>query len=310
MSDYTFRRDLEDYGNYFITDQLESNLTSWLSWSFLGIKAFDNISLNETAANGGDKSRLYPLNDPRYTTRTIWQGYRSDWCWETGVENSTQPIDISGVWVNSTFYPTTGSSKPHYINYPNGQVVFSSALPATSVVQIEYSPKLISIRKSDDAWFRGIMFGTLNPADPQFSASNPSGQWTQLPENRVTLPVIVVEPTFKVSSKPLELGGSARVRYEDFLLHVISESRFDRNTITNILEDQKDKRIMSFDKNEIDYPLDYRGSPVPSAMTYPELCDAHPWLQIRIEDSQTTSQQQIGKVWWSTCRLTLGIDGA
>lgn len=308
MSDYTFRKDLPDYGNYLVTDQLETNLTSWLSWSFLGIKGFENITLNQTAPHGGDKSRLYPLNDPRYTTRTVWQGSRQDWCWETGVPNSSQPINISGVWVNSTFYPTTGSSKPHYINYPNGQVVFTTALPATSIVQIEHSPKLISIRKSDDAWFKGIMAGTYRVDDPQFTGSSPSGQWTQLPENRVSFPVIVVEPTFKVGSKPLEIGGSARIRNEDFILHVITETRYDRNTITNILEDQKDKRIMSYDKNEIDYPLNYRGTPVPSAMTYPELCANHPWTQIRIEDSQITSQQQIGKIWWSTCRLTLGID--
>lgn len=308
LDKYNFRGNITDYGNYLITEQLETNLTSWLGWSLLGIGAFQNVTRGMTVPYGGDRSRLRVANDPRYTTNTVWQGHRSDWCWESGIAYSSNPIHVSGVWVNGVFSTSTGTY-PHHINYNLGQVFFSGAIPATYVVQVERSDKFVTVKRSDDPWFKSILNGSLRVDDAQFSGTSPSGQWTQLAENRVVLPVLVVEPVMNAGGKPYELGGSSRIHREDFLIHVITETPWDRKRLVSILNDQQDKRIISFDMNAIQYPLDYRGTPTPSAMTYPQLCEAHPWLQIRVPAVVSVDNQPIGnKVWWSTCRFSLELD--
>lgn len=309
MDKYNFRGNTTDYSSFLITEQLETNLTTWLGWSLLGIGAFQNITRSTTVAYGGDPSRLRPVNDPRYTTNKVWQGNRSDWCWESGIAYNTQPISVSGVWVNGIFSSPTGTY-PHYINYEHGQVFFSGAIPATSVVQVERSQKFVTVRRSDEPWFKSIMNGSLRVDDAQFSGATPSGQWTGLAENRVCLPVLVVEPVLNPrTAKPLELGNTSRIQQEDFLVHIITETPWDRKRLSSILNDQYDKRIISFDMNTIDFPLDYRGTPTPSAMTYPQLCQTHPWLQIRVPEVTCVDNEPIGnKIWWSTCRFTLELD--
>lgn len=317
MDNFNFRGSTTDYGTYLITEQLETNLTTWLGWSLLGIGAFNNITRSTTVAYGGDPSRLRPALDPRIsgslttspTGSTIWQGNRSDWCWESGIAYTTQPINISGVWVNNTFSTPTGTY-PHRINYQNGQVIFSGSIPVTSVVQVERAQKFVTIRKSDDPWFKSILNGSLRVDDPQFSTNSPSGQWTQLAENRVVLPVLVVEPVLNPrTAKPLELGNTSRIQQEDFLIHIIAETPWDRKRLSSLLTDQYDKRIMSFDMNAVSFPLNYQGGPTPSAMTYPQLCQAHPWSQIRMADITCVDNQPIGnKIWWSTCRYILELD--
>src|SRR4051812_17342520 len=109
---FGFNTPVDNYGSYLLTEQIEGNLTSWLNWGLLSIGAFENITKGEQAVYTGDRSRLRPANDPRITstvnTSKVWQAHRPDWCWETGVNYATQPIDISGVWINNSFFPTTG----------------------------------------------------------------------------------------------------------------------------------------------------------------------------------------------------------
>jgi len=309
MDKYNFRGNYTQYGNYLWTDQLEINLISWLNWALLGIGAFENIHKDDAGVYGGDRSRLRAAIDPRYATNKVWQAHRPDWCWESGIAYGTQPIHVSGVWVNNSFYPTTGSTYAHYIDYPLGRVVFSSAIPATSIVQVEYSPKYVNIRRSDDPWFKQVMNGSLRVDDTQFTATNPSGQWTALPEQRLVLPALIIEPALHMNSIPYEMGNTSRIHEEDFLVHVIAENPFDRNILTSLLKDQSDKRIIGFDRNRAPMPLDIFGSPTPSAMTYPQLCEAYDFPQISINKVVTTNQEPIGnKIWWTTTRLTLELD--
>lgn len=309
MDNYNFRGTDLEYGKYLTTDQLEGNLYAWLSWSLLGVGAFENITKGQSGVYGGDRSKLKPVNDPRYGTNKVWQAHRGDWCWESGTAFTGDPIKVSGVWVNNSFYPTTGATNAHYIDYPNGRVVFSSAIPATSTVQVEYSPRRFSIRRSDEPFFKQIMNGTYRVDDPQFTGSNPSGQWTFLPENRVALPVLVIEPTLLAKTQPYEMGNTSRIYKEDFLIHAITENPYDRNFISNILRNQNDKRIIAFNRNTAVMPLNAYGTPSPSAMTYPQLCQNYPFQQITIADCFTTVEQPVGdRLWWSTTRMTLEFD--
>lgn len=308
MSDtYTFKGGVTQYGSAIITEQLEGNLYAWLQWSLLGIGAFENIVRGQVDSRNTDRSRLQRSTDPRYTAGTVWQGHRGDWCWESGINYSTQPIQVTGVWVNSVFTPIA-SGGPR-VNYPLGQVVFPTPLPATAVVQVAYSPRFVQVRRADEPWVKQVLFDTFR-ADRFLSPSASGGAgWDLLAESRVQLPAIVIEPVLNGSSFPSEIGNSAQVYREDFLLHVLAETPWDRKRLRDILRVQVDKRVPTFNRNEVTYPLDGYGRIVTGAMTYPDMCQAHPWTQARIVKATPTDQETIGNhLWWSTVRYSIEVD--
>ena len=83
-------------GNTLLNSELESNLKSFLDWSFLGIGGWSNISIPTSGAYGGTFDNLRLVDDPAYTAGQIWEAPRKDWVWETGTEYpGYNPINIS-----------------------------------------------------------------------------------------------------------------------------------------------------------------------------------------------------------------------
>lgn len=264
-------------GKSSIGTQTEVNLNHFLNWSMLNIGAFFNVdNIPESGAYGGDYSRLRLVNDPNYTNGQVWEAARSNWVYETGVAHSTQPIQISGVVVNNTFHPTTGTgSFSHYINHPYGRVVFDSAIDTSSTVKLRYSYKWVNIIDSDNPWFKELQFGSRRPDHSHFLQKG-SGAWDVLSHNRLQLPAIVVDASDKRVFQGYQLGGGQWVR-SDVYFHVFAETAWERNQIQDILSIQNEKSIFFFDVNTVDnatgFPLDYKGSLVSNAYMYPRLVD-------------------------------------
>lgn len=92
-------------------------------------------------------------------------------------------------------------------------------------------------------------------------------------------------------------------------MHVLAETPWERRRYHDILVEQYDKRIQSFDRNNITFPLDFQGTPISGAMTYPQLAQENPWRQMRVHNVQSTPQGEVGnKLFWTTVRYTLEID--
>ena len=125
--------------------------------------------------------------------------------WECN-PTTQQPINISGVFVDGTFYATGNVTKPFYVDYPNGRVVFDTALATTSTVQLEYSHKWVQIVPAQGVpWFREIQQGSFKNEDGfQVEAS---GGWAQLGQTRIQLPAIAVEVVPARSLEGYQLGG-------------------------------------------------------------------------------------------------------
>lgn len=302
---YGFKRPGE-YGAAVITENLEANLRSWLTWSLLGTGAFDNIVQGQAGAYGGNLSRLRPATDERYPARSVWEASRGDWVWESGLSYATQPKTISGLWVNSTWVPATSVGPyAHYVDYLRGRVVFASSIPATAVVQMEYSRRSVQVRGADEPWFREVVFGTYR-AD-RFDLPSPSGgAWGTLAEERVQLPAIVIEPTLYGTAEPYEIGSDNQRYQTDFLLHVLAETPWDRKRLRDLLVCQKDKTLKTFDVAQTAAPLDPLGRLTPGALTYPQSCEQAPWRPVTIARVVVTDQQPLGRYfWWATVRYTL-----
>lgn len=263
-----------EIGRALLSHNIVSNMVSFFDWGLLNVGGFTNVRLASSGAYGGDQSRLRLSDDPSYTKGQVWEGFRGNWVWESGLEYGYQPIRISGIYINNAYYPTTTTGTYAYvINYPLGRVVFDSAINTASVVKCEFSYKYVNVTTADVPWFREIMFNSLRVDDPQFHQYG-SGQWAVPAQMRVQLPAIVVEHGPSRKHTPHALGGGTRTQ-TDVLFHVFAETSYDRDQIVDIIDHQYEHTIDTYDYAIVldnnKFPLDHNGNIVPSALMYPVL---------------------------------------
>jgi hypothetical protein len=275
-ADHTRLKGVESYGRSLVSDQLEANLVSFFQWGLLGVGAFNNAYLATSGAYGGQWARLRLSEDPNYSGGQVWEGARQDWVWETGVDWTTQPIRVSGVYVNGTFYgPAATGGWSHHVNYPLGRVVFDAPIPTGSVVQCEHSWRLTSLTTADAPWWRQVHPHSQRVDSPEFLQYG-SGLWSILAQNRVQLPHVIVEATPIVQRRPYEIGNLTQVVSQVVDFHVLAETHWDRKQLHDVIMAQQEKRVIFFDKNDVfaaatGAPLDGNGSPASGGMMYPDL---------------------------------------
>ena len=275
MPTHTTLKGFTHIGESLACENIKSNLVSYFNWGFLCKGAFFNVSLGQAGSYGGYQHRLRLVNDPNYTRGQVWEGFRQDWVWESGVEYAYQPIAVSGVYVNSSFHSrtVTGTYK-HHVNYPLGRIIFDTAISPTSLVTAEYSYRWFHFISEDQAtWFKKIQFDSFR-VDSSHFLQDGSGAWEVLAYNRVQLPVVVVQTIPRRSFAGVQLGQGQYVR-QDILFHIFAETEVDRDKIFDAVSFQNNKTIHSYDLNKISnanrFPLDRNGTPVTGAMMYPDL---------------------------------------
>ena len=278
-----------------IHNEIQDNLVEWLDWGLLNKGNYFNVTLGELAPNGEDYSRLRLATNDHYTTGQVWEGFRKNWVWQSGINVPTMdpPIvgsnnempGISGVYVDGNFEPTSGvGAFSHHVDYFNGRVIFDEPIATGTVVQAEYSYKYINVMYANNMpWYKEIQAKSLEPAASFLDSDN--GPWNIPPENRAQLPLIAIEVVPNRTFKGYQLGGGQFV-YTDVLFHCLAEDEVTRNKIVDIVSLQNDKNILLFDSNKInansDFPLDYRGVPVPSALRYPDLVEIYNKGKLRL----------------------------
>src|SRR5690606_15663885 len=117
---------------------LEDNLIEFLKWGFIDAGGFFNVVRNTSGVYHGEYDNLRCVSDPNYTDGQVWTAFRRDWIWESGTSVG-EPIQISGVYIDGVFHPTGDSGYEHHYDYPNGRVIFDTAISPTAVVELEYS---------------------------------------------------------------------------------------------------------------------------------------------------------------------------
>ena len=272
-----------------VNNEIQDNLIEYYDYALLDKGNYFNVSLGETDYyTGEDFSRLRPARSEIYPSGQVWEGFRKNWVWQSGIAPSGKesPIvgtnpnfpGISGVYVDGNFEPTSGVGPyKHHIDYFNGRVVFDDPIPTGSLVQAEYSYKYISVVYANNMpWLREIQTATKYPT-ADFMDIN-KGKWDLPPEARLQLPAIAIEIVPQRRFKGYQLGGGQFI-YTDIIYHCIAEDEYTRNQLVDIISLQNDKSIYVFNLNTIYdsgvYPIDYRGMPLPSALLYPELIDQY-----------------------------------
>ena len=262
-----------------LSNVLLDNFVSLYDWGLLDRGQFYNINIPESGIYGGDRHKLRSAQDPNYSNGQVWEGYRQNWVWESGISaTDEQPITISGVFVDDTFYATGNVTKPFYIDYPNGRVVFDTALTTTSTVQLEYSHKWVQVIPAQGVpWFREIQQGSFRNEEG-FQVSD-SGNWVQLGQTRVQLPAIAVEVVPAKSLQPYQLGGGQWTN-TDILFYVISENHWECTNLMDAILYQNDRTVHLFNPTAVAIsgvlPFNYRNelneNAIPSGL-YPNMID-------------------------------------
>jgi hypothetical protein len=197
-----------------------------------------------------------------------WEGQHSKWIWE-----DVPSVQTSGVYVNGVFHATatTTGAYAHYINFPEGRVVFNTALPKTAIVQAEYAYRWANFYDQNTPWFKDVVFDAFL-IDQQPTGS---GFMRLLNDYDVRLPAVIVEPVMRRSQAGYQLGSTAQWINQDVLFHIIAERAHERNNLMDLITLQKDQSFYLYDVNARrranDFALDWRGAPVPGAKTFEEL---------------------------------------
>jgi|TARA_B100000085_G_scaffold176015_1_gene160297 hypothetical protein len=289
-----------------LNNNIQDSLIEYLDWALLEKGNYFNVTKGELSPNGQDMSRLRMSSNDAYVSGQVWEGFRSNWVWQSGVSgvNIPAPIvgtnvdnpGISGVYVNDQFEPTSGvGDYSHYVDYFNGRVVFDNPIPTGTNLQAEFSYKYINVVYANNVpWLREIQTKTQQPISEFYETS--TGSWNIPPECRLQLPAMAIEivPTRKF--KGYQLGGGQWV-YTDVLVHCIAEDEMTRNKLVDIISFQNDKIVYNIDSNALSnsnaYPLDEYGSPVPSALLYPEILKNYIKGQFRITNTTVEGMDMV-----------------
>lgn len=315
---HTSLKGCSDIGRALFKEQVEANCVEFFKWGCLGIGAFYNFYLPASGAYGGSYTTLRCSEDPNYLQGQVWEGPRQDWVWESGVQYGTQPIAISGVYINGTFY-ANGSLVPtgsgFAVNYPLGRITFDNPISPSSVVECEYSARQWQFTPASVPWWREVQFNSMRVDDFQYQQYG-SGAWSVLSENRVQLPHVIVDVTPRQTYIPLGLGQGTRVNQE-VMFHILGELPYDPKTMSDIIIAQRDKTIQLFDKNKIAeanaFPLDEYGNIASGARCYPDLVAStdlggYFWVKGTFLEMSSDSVSNSPPLYHACVRATVQVD--
>lgn len=275
MPTHTTLKNITSVNQSTLSDQLETNLIYFFSYGLLNIGAFTNVRIPSSGAYGGLEHKLHVVSRPGYSQGQVWESFRKDWVWESGVECPTQPIGITGVFVDNTFYPisTTGAFA-YKIDYPNGRVVFNSAISATANVTCEYSYRYIQIGNGDAPWWKSVQENSMRSDSPQVFLYG-SGFMHIPPEQKVQAPALIIQAVPGQTRKGRELGGLSQWVKQEVHFTILTQTSQDLKFIYDVITEQTEKSLIGFDKNLMiqatGFPLTYQGSIGSNAKTYPDL---------------------------------------
>lgn len=293
-----------------VGENLQYSVIDFYNWAFLQAGAYQNITRSPAVSGvfGGQRYRLSYVDDGRFSSERVWQGFRSNWVWETGVNFNPPPTSVS-VFINNVEQPSTG----YYVDYPRGRVVFQTAIPSGSTIEANFAHKTVNFVRAEEPWFRELMFDSYEVQRDDFTNSTQGGKWHQFAENRRQLPAVGVEIVGTNRYRPYQLGGG-QWHYMDILYYIYSESQEERNKLRDIISNQNDHIIWLYDrglmKSSPNWPLtlDYKGTTVDGFLTYPSLVNEETgfrFLNARFTNTTSENMETLnGRLYGAVVRTT------
>lgn len=275
-----------------LLNSLEANLKMFLDWSMLSIGGwFDAIRSNNSLYEN-QYSKLSLVDDPAFTSGTVWEGLRKDWVWESGIEYcSKSPVPITEAYINGSAVDATNFK----INYELGRLIFNDPLDSTDIVEVNHSYRYVQVYRANNAdWFNLLQY-----ADPSTKLINrlDNGDWKIGQYHTIQTPSIVIESIPRSRSKPYEIGSTNLVVEQDFGFHILANNKNDRNKLVDILRLQQDLTIWLYDINALNkdnkYPIDYDGTLKHNPLMYPDIISQYPWKKCWLKNINSFEAESV-----------------
>lgn len=314
MPIYTRLNGIKTVDENGLIEQLQENLMEFFNWGLLEAGGYTDVGLD--ANYDVDDNTLLPKHISGQPDGRIWQATHRNWIWESGLESVRQPVQVSGVYVDGTFHSSDSTDGfKHYVNYPEGRIVFDTPIPTSSVVQAEYSYRWVNFYDQNVPWFRDVVFDSMRYE--LGDSTQPSGVVGLLQQNAVQLPAVIVESVASRTFIPKQFGDLSQWVYQDFIFHIIAENLEDRDYMVDVIGYQKDFTFYLFDTNARraahKFALDWHGAKIPGGMTYPQLVDEPPtgfrWKKCTFNKIVGQESSARLPLYRAIIRITLEVDG-
>lgn len=261
---------LNYFGDATLDDQITQNLFNFVSYGLLQLGAYKNITQGQLDARGQDVSRLeaavYQTGVANYK---VYKGKSDQWVWENDISLKftsptgwSQPIRISGIYVNNTFYPTGSTSigGGYYIDYARGQVVFNSGIASSSVVQCPRTERSVHLYSAESSEYRLFNMDWNN-------LTNGSG--IVIGKDNAYLPAIFLRVYDYRTTKGVQLGDRYKWTTANLEFTVVAANAYEVKKITDILYMMESKGFKFYNINNAPKPLSYSGTLVAPSAIWP-----------------------------------------
>lgn len=310
---YTVLKGFDSISDVDIQNTIQQNVIAFFDWGFINKSAFTNVRLSQTDVRSSDRSVLKIVRDPNFANGRVWETFRENLVWEQNLNSTTQPISISGVYVNGTFVTPNTSGFQHYVDYVHGRVIFNTPLPITSTVKMEYSFKTLNFTNLQVLpLIQYVQSNSFDLSTKNYAGQ--SGEWGLLTKERIQMPFVSVEVAPRGSQFPTELGSNINWTDIDVIMHIVTEDQSDCMKYSSFIFAQKDLTIFMFNLTQMNksgvMPLDYRGVPIVNAMTYDKLVrdnsdGGYAYNKLYFKDAILTGPNNIGTIYHAAVRFTM-----
>lgn len=275
------------YGQYSLEDQILQNLITFIKFGLLEIGAFYNIEKDTTSYDGQNASLLRPTRIPGQTDRTVYEGLKHDWIWETGISlkytGGNTPTSISGIYFNDTFYPTGTlvGGRSYHINYSRGAVVFSSGCAVSDTVKVAHSLRAVNVYSTDSLHYKNLLGFYQDRTNWNMIGSgidNISNPY------KAYLPAIFVSVS-NYKSQGMEIGSRSKYATATINFDIFTTNHSDRKKLSDICFMMEEKTFPTYNVNEAPQPLNSSGMIYPSSMIWPQLTNNYPMRYARFDGS-------------------------
>lgn len=268
---------------------LQSNLQFWLEDKLLTQGLYRNVAVGEVDGQGRDVSLLISVpDDEDFQLGQVWQSAFKNWVYESGITpvdtGVAPPTLVSGVTVNGTFYPdSTVGAFEHFVDYPNGRIVFTSAIAVNSTVQASFGYKEVTVDFADrfDNERMDLLIETSIKDNPQQSGI----QAYPSKDNR-TLPAVWIDLQRR-ENDGYELGSKSLVSDFFGIFHVWARDRWLADIIEDILNQTHRDVLLGIDFNTAPFPLISRGRKNPVWTQYSDYArtgSPHFWRRVYLDE--------------------------
>lgn len=277
------------YGKSNIIQRLEYGLKFFYEWALLGIGAWTDVNLNQLTVTSGNASTLRMGSGWGYTPGSVWEGFRHNWVYETGVTYTDYTGGTHSPLAPLVYVDSVLQTSGYTINHPLGQVIFTTPLTSANVVKTAFSFKNVQVYISYEApWYQELQTNSWD-VDSMFTYTD-RGDWFVGPNHRIQMPCIVISSIGTGEKLPYSIGGGYVYRKQEVAFNIFAEDKGMRDNLADLIVTEGDRCIQLIDIDEAaaDQNLTLNNNGAVIGMMYPDILANYCWATARSSKARIT----------------------